>query len=172
MEPRLTMPMSPSFQQEEFSRAYVHAVAAVAGAKVFPPSAPDDDSVDLSIGTRGPYGMVRSPRMDVQLKSWRGTVAGDELSFVLPAKNYEDLRHENYMVPRILVVVVVPDSPSEWISQGADELVLRRCGYWLSLRGMAETINSTSVTIKIPASNVFSVEALVQLLHEAGGSAP
>jgi hypothetical protein len=30
------------------------------------------------------------------------------IRYPLPVKNYEDLRHENYQVPRILVVVVMP----------------------------------------------------------------
>ncbi|MBI2570942.1 MAG: DUF4365 domain-containing protein [Candidatus Schekmanbacteria bacterium] len=88
-----------SFQQEEFSRAYVHAVATVAGFKIYPPAFPDDDSIDLSIGTRGLLGKIRSPRVDVQLKCWRGTVDGEVLSYELPIKNYGELRHQ---VPRIL----------------------------------------------------------------------
>lgn len=161
--------MALSFQQEEFSRAYVHAVASAAGFKVFPPATPDDDSVDLSIGARGVYGKIRSPRVDVQLKCWRGSVAGAMLSYELPVKNYEELRHEDYQVPRILVVVVVPDRPDEWLAQTPEELVLRRCAYWTSLRGRPETTNTRSVTVSIPATSCFSVEALGRLLSDGSG---
>jgi hypothetical protein len=162
--------MSLNFQQEEFSRAYVHAVATVAGFKVYPPATPDDDSVDLSIGTRGIFGKIRSPRIDIQLKCWQGAVDGETLSYALPVKNYEELRHEDYQVPRILVVVVVPVLLDEWITQSLNDLVLRRCGYWLSLRGELETANTTSVTVHIPVANVFSVSALSRLLENGEGA--
>jgi hypothetical protein len=95
-------------QMEEFSKAYVHAVAAATGYKVFPSANPDNDSIDLSIGTRGDFGKIRSPRVDVQLKCWGGELNGNWFSFPLKIKNYEDLRHTNYMIPRILIVVIVP----------------------------------------------------------------
>jgi len=38
-------------------------------------------------------------------------------------------------VPRILVVVTVPAVAQEWLSQSEEEMVLRHCGYWISLRG-------------------------------------
>lgn len=39
-------------QQEEFSRAYIYAVAAAAGLKFQGATAPDDDSVDVTISVR------------------------------------------------------------------------------------------------------------------------
>lgn len=162
------MTMSINFMQEEFSRAYVHAVATVAGFKVYPPATPDDDSVDLGIGARGAFGAVRSPRVDLQLKCWRGATEGEAFSYPLPIKNYDDLREVDYQVPRILVVVVVPSEVHEWLEQTPDQLVLRRCGYWLSLAGEPATDNTSTVSISIPTSNVLSVDGLQQLLGRIG----
>ena len=53
-----------SAQKEQFSHAYVRAVAAVAGFAVAKPEV-DDDSVDLSIKSK--LHSVR-PQVDVQLK--------------------------------------------------------------------------------------------------------
>lgn len=80
-------------QQEEFSRAFVHAVASAAGFKVQPGATPDDDSVDLSISARGPFGRVRSPKVDVQAKCWMVEPGeAESLSYPLKTKNYDDLR--------------------------------------------------------------------------------
>jgi hypothetical protein len=163
--------MHPTHQQEEFSRAYVHAVASVAGYKIVPGALPDDDSIDLSIASRGPHGLVRSPRVDVQLKCHKGAVDADPWSFPLKTKNYDDLRHTEYQAPRILVVVVVPDDVVSWIEQTEAQLVLRRCAYWLSLRGADATSNDHSVSVRIPRGNVFGVRSLQAMMARIGQGA-
>lgn len=62
-------------QQEEFSRAYLYAVAAAAGLKFQNAAMPDDDSVDVTVSTRGPRGITRSPRLDIQCKCQRSEVS-------------------------------------------------------------------------------------------------
>ncbi len=160
--------IDPSAQQEQFSRAYVHAVVTVAGFSVVPPASPDDDSVDLAIAARGTMGLVRSPRVDVQVKSVRLPVEGDPWMYPLKVKNYEELRHTDYLVPRILVVVSLPGDLGEWLRQTEVELALRHCGYWTSLRGMPATSNEHKVSISIPRERVFSVEALRAMFHRVG----
>jgi len=59
--------MDLSLQEEQFSRAFVHAVASVAGLVQYRPEA-DDDSVDVGFALRGGNGTVRSPRPEAQLK--------------------------------------------------------------------------------------------------------
>ncbi len=53
--------------KEQFSHAYVKAVAAVAGFAWYKPSV-DDDSIDLGLAQRGGGGTTRSPRLEIQLK--------------------------------------------------------------------------------------------------------
>ncbi len=57
--------MHISQQQEQFSRAYVHAIASVAGFTIYTPQV-DDDSVDLGIaqwqGNHTFTSFDRSPR--------------------------------------------------------------------------------------------------------------
>lgn len=155
-------------QQEQFSRAFVHAVVTVAGFKIVPPAAPDDDSVDLGIAARGPMGSVRSPRIDVQLKCFRGAVETDPWSYPLKVKNYEDLRHEDFQVPRILVVVAVPELVEGWLEQDETQMVLRHCGYWTSLRGMPPTDNEHTISVPVPRRNLFSVESLKAMMQRVG----
>jgi hypothetical protein len=100
--------MQLSYRQEAFSLAYVRAVAATAGFRVQDGTQPDDDSVDLTIAARGPGGTTRSPKIDVQLKCKLGAPAGEPTwPYDLSLKNYEDLRHTDFQVPRVLVVVAV-----------------------------------------------------------------
>ena len=53
------------------------------------------------------------------------------------------------------------------MTQSADELCLRRCAYWLSLEGRDAVSNSSSVTVTIPAANVFGREQLDYLMRRA-----
>src|SRR5208282_238561 len=86
------------------------------------------------------------------------------IRFPLKLKNYDDLRNELVMIPRLLVVVVVPESVDDWIEHEEEGLTLRRCGYWLSLRGRSETTNETTVTVRLPRTNRLTVDALRDLM--------
>ncbi|MBF0628148.1 MAG: DUF4365 domain-containing protein [Magnetococcales bacterium] len=161
--------MDLNLQKEKFSEAYVRAVAAVAGFGVSRPEV-DDDSVDLTIAARGGNGSVRSPRLDIQLKcTANAPINGDEaFSFPLKIKNYDDLRDEQVMVPRVLVVVRVPDDLAHWAEATEEQLLLRYCGYWISLRGEPATDNFTNKTVAVPRHQMFTVDALKALMTRIG----
>ncbi|EHQ36087.1 DUF4365 domain-containing protein [Methanoplanus limicola] len=160
--------MNINQQKEQFSRAYVRAVATVAGFSLFEPSV-DDDSIDLSIAERGGRGSIRSPRIDLQLKcTSQNLISGDGIRFSLPIKNYNDLRPENVQVPRILLVLVVPDEIERWIDQTEEKLSMYHCGYWESLRGLPDTSNEKNVTVNIPKSQQFTVEELSKIMERVG----
>jgi len=112
---------------------YVLAVAATAGYGTYKPS-PDDDSVDFGIAARTTAlanGVVtmRSPRLELQLKcTAASTPLGDSLSFALKLKNYEELRADNFVIPRILVIVLVPDVAADWLAHSESELCMRLLG--------------------------------------------
>jgi Domain of unknown function (DUF4365) len=137
--------MNPTTRKEQFNIAYVHAIATVAGVAATRPAV-DDDSVDLYLSARG----GRSPVIEAQLKCTENEtrLANGALSFLLSIKNYEDLRRET-MSPRILVVVVVPPEPAGWLKQTSEHMVLRKAGWWLSLRGLPEVAeDQQSVTAR------------------------
>jgi hypothetical protein len=140
--------LDPAQQQEQFSLAYVRAVVAAAGFAAYRPEV-DDDSVDLVVASRCSGGTFRSPRLEMQLKcTSQEVLRGGEVRFPLKRKNYDDLRAMELLVPRILVVVLVPEQPADWIGQDEARLELRRCGYWSSLFGAAATDNETTVTVR------------------------
>lgn len=80
--------MTLNDQKEQFSIAYVRAVASVAAAKVSRVEV-DDDSVDVTLERSGGC----APRLDLQLKC---TGVDDHpagvVTFPLKLKNYDDLR--------------------------------------------------------------------------------
>jgi len=155
-----------SARKEEFSYAYIHAIAATAGYAVSLPSRDADaDGVDRTIGARGVVGEMRSPKFDVQVKC-TSDQRGDQASitFDLALKNYDELRATNISLPRILIVVFVPDDLGEWLHQSETELCMRHCAYWVSLKGASRTTNTTTIRIDVPRDNLLSVEALHNLM--------
>ncbi len=154
--------MDLSARKEQFSNAYLFAVAAAAGCSVAKPSV-DNDSIDWTISNRLP----RRPKLDVQLKCMANDEAlGTSFSYPLQKKNYDDLRIAGIMVPRILILVRVPSVLDNWIHGGIEELILRRDAYWLSLAGSVDSVNDTSVTIQIPVAQAFTVPSLSELMEK------
>ena len=162
--------MHHTAKMEQFSRAYVAAIAAQAGCN---PSRPevDNDSVDLELCMKDIPNCRRTRgRVAIQLKCTH-TVdrSKDEIAFALPVKNYNDLRAD-VMEPRLLVLVCVPEDCEDWTKQTEDQLCLHHCAYWLSLAGKPETDNDSTVTVHIPRKNVFSVDFLKEAMrHSANG---
>ena len=153
--------------KEQLCIAYVNAVAAICNfACEF--TRIDMDSVDVTItcnGNLAPDSTIRSPEIKLQLKATENLqLHGNKYySFPLPIKNYNDLRANN-LTPRLLVVLKLPNARCRWLSHGAQDLVMRKCAYWLSLKGMADSGNATSVTVHLPSGNIFSPDTLKDLM--------
>jgi hypothetical protein len=147
---------------ERFSLAYIGAVAASAGYECVESNA-DFDSVD---------GVLRSfrgarPRIQFRAKgSTRSLLKAEHVAYPLSRKNYDDLRIET-LTPRLLFVVILPDDEAAWLSHSEEELALRHCGYWLSLRGMPQVDNEQSVTVHLPRAQQLTVEKLKELMARA-----
>ncbi len=163
------MPVSLNDLKEHFSKAYVRAVGAAAGFVVDQPS--DYNSADLQIGAPGYGSTIRAPKLELQVKC-----TGDQLTdphtvkYDLRIKNYEDLREPDVLVKRILVVVFVPQRRTRWLQHSEDNLLLRHCGYWRSLYGEPSTTNRATVTVSIPRTNQFTVDALRGIMDRLGRS--
>jgi hypothetical protein len=154
-------------RQEALSRAYVRAIAAHAGLSVSEPE--HDYGVDMSlraITLRGTRRRDVGPQLDLQLKSTtRASVGETHLNYDLEVVNYDDLRGLEVQAARILTVLVMPNDEEQWLSQSPEELVLRHCTYWLSLKGSPATESTTTVRVSIPLANVFSVAALQSIMQ-------
>ena len=156
--------LTDSDRKERLSLVYVKALAARAGFLTSVPE-PDRDSVDLRIQAGG----SRRPALDLQLKATTDLHEPQAgfLPFRLEIKNYSDLRVLT-QTPRLLVVFELPDDESRWMTVTAEELVLRRRAYWLSLqREHEEVVGQGTVTVHIPENNVFNVDALRDLMERS-----
>jgi hypothetical protein len=162
--------MDLSQRKEQFCYAFVQAVAAVAGFAHYLMSV-DDDSVDIGFARRGARGTTRAPRVEAQLKCWGQGALTRDVGFPLKRKNYDDLRAADLAVPRILIVLSVPENLAEWLHQDHDQMLVRHCARWASLRGMPPTDNQKSVTVTLLAKQLFTPDALVTLMDriEQGG---
>jgi hypothetical protein len=153
-------------RQEALSRAYIHAIAARAGLGTSIPT--PDYGIDLTlhgIAILGRRRIESSYKLDVQAKCT--TLASREVDHVrydLARKDYDCLRLVGAGTPRILVVLVLPAREADWVTQTEEELVLRRCAYWLPLKGQPPRRNRRAVRVRIPFSNRFSVEGLQSLM--------
>jgi len=151
--------MTPEQRMEQFSLAYVRAVAAAAGVNATKPDV-DMDSVDLVLSVKSAIGRPVSPLVEVQVKSHAApTPDAPTFAYELKVKNYNELTGRRY-VPRYLVVVLLPDDPADWLGQDEAGLVVRRCGYWRSLANEPVSPNAKSVTVKLSRADVFSVAAV------------
>lgn len=166
--PTLRGPVDLERQKELFSEAYLRAISSIAACALTKPEV-DDDSVDWVLTRRQPG----HPSLDVQLKATaRDVMREDGLHFQLKEKNFEDLRAEDLLYPRILVVVLLPDDdPATWLARQTDEeLALRRCGYWRSLRGHAAAARNP--TVVVPRENVLTPAALVTFMDRISRRLP
>jgi len=160
-------------RKEQYSLSFFKAIASAAGFNTGFWQV-DNDSIDFQIGARGGQGTLKSPRIEVQAKcSSQDIVRDGGIHFALPIKNYNDLCGYNWHVPRILVILLIPEKPSDWIHQTQEGMTLRRCAYWISLKEAPVVKNRRSVTVPISCSCVFTVDALQgMLLRVASGGYP
>ncbi|MCP3135854.1 DUF4365 domain-containing protein [Pyxidicoccus xibeiensis] len=158
--------LGPNDIKEQLSLAYIHAVASRAGCSVEKVGV-DRDSIDLKLCARGQFvddAALTSPELAVQLKATaRASLTEDTLSFVLSKKNYDDLVAHS-LVPRILVVFVMPEDEAQWFTLTPESLILRRCAYWHSLRGEPRTANGTAQTVHLSRQRLFTHDTLRELL--------
>ena len=154
--------MDLNTQKSRFSLAHIEAVASHAGFQVEEVRV-DRDSVDGTL--KIDFG--RRPRIEFQAKATaRDVVRDSHIHFPLPVKNYNDLRLEA-INPRILIVAILPQELENWVNQTDEELCLRHCTYWMSLREEPSTSNQNTITVHLPLGNVFNSPQLVDMMQRA-----
>jgi hypothetical protein len=159
--------LSVQDRQEAISRAYAAAIAAGAGYATYVPDI-DRDSIDIGFCAGG----AMRPNLHAQLKATINLrKSGESLKFQLKKKNYDDLRVAT-IVPRIILVLDLPRKEPTWLNISVQRLTMKRCAFWMSLRGMPELPSGReSITIEIPVANHFNVDELKRLMQMARGGA-
>lgn len=159
-------------RKEEFSYSYVWAVSAMSGF-VFELARVDRNSVDCRFRALDAT-LKRAPAIEVQMKCTADLNVNEDLvKFSLPVNNYDHLRAK-VIVPRILIVVHVPNESKDWISfTDESRTELRHCAYWFNLRGLPPTSNTDEITVSTPrTTSRFNSAALLAMMEKANKRKP
>ncbi|MHB8260653.1 MAG: DUF4365 domain-containing protein [Bacteroidia bacterium] len=155
--------------ESELSLAYLQAVAANEGFAVDVPHI-DSDSVDAVIAGKGKVDVTstkHSPKIEVQLKATFNAIVNDgNIAYSLTIKNYDDLRVDT-VLPRLLVLLVLPQQQIDWLIHQPDKLILQKCAYYLNLKGLPTSVNAGHQTVYIPTLNMLTPAALKDLMIKA-----
>lgn len=164
-------PLSLENIESELSYAYLHAIASKAGVACKVAGRHEDNAgVDASLVGWGPFpdgGWRHEVDLKIQLKATikQPSTVEDSLSYSLSGiARYDDLRSEALATPRILVVLFLPEEAENWIIHTEDALSLRKCAFWVSLRGAKPSENKTAQTIYLPKTQRFDVDGLTSLM--------
>jgi hypothetical protein len=157
--------LPPTWRQEDFSVAYVLALASAAGVAWDIPHR-DVNSCDVRFYARDDEN-EDGPQLFVQLKCTADglTTSGDypdAWRYQLKASNYKQLSVAKTHPPRLLVVVRCPHEFSDWVAVSPTELLMRAEAWWVSLRGSDPLPDGQgSKTVSIPQGQVFDTTALL-----------
>ncbi len=157
--------LHPPDRKAELSFAYLGALCAYVGYSCQRGPQPDRGSVDATVRAGG----TMNPQFDVQLKA---TAVPDRkedgLHFRLLANNYADLAEPERTSPLLLVVLELPSCEEDWLTCTEQELALRRCAWWASLRG-ADQSDQKTITITIPNDQRLAPDTLRELMDRVRG---
>jgi len=103
-------------------------------------------------------------QIDVQLKSTTRAIATDrEIKYDLDVRAYDQLRRTDNIL-RLFVLLVLPEDEADWVVQSDEELLLRKCAYWLVLRGGLDVQSVSTVRVSIPRENLLTANALLEII--------
>ena len=148
---------------------YIQLITSISGFSVEKFGRPIDNSgIDVMIIAPGEIEDVDSPRIDAQVKCTSVAIETDNcIKYDLKVNNYNKLIKIKSLVPKILIVVLVPRNINEWIGISEQQTLMKKCGYWISLKGKKPVSNTGTVRREIPKENLFTPEAISQLMQEA-----
>lgn len=161
--------------ESELSVAYLQAIAARNRFScAISPRTMDNNGIDATLhGVDNFGGVLTEITLHVQLKATvkQPAIQDGKFSFCLDSiELYNKLRSTTVSVPKILVVLFLPSDQPEWLKHSPEELCIRKCAYWVSLKGAPESTNKTGITVYIPERQALSPEELkrifVLLSHE------
>jgi Domain of unknown function (DUF4365) len=155
-------------RQEDLCIAYVQAV--VSGAGMILDLVRRDYGIDgwisRIVNKNGRLVPSSGLPLRVQLKSSaHASFDNDHLKYALNERNYDILSDKKATLPSVLVLLLLPTHEEEWIEQDDERLILRKCAFWQSLRGLPETKNDSRVTISIPRKNLWNAENLLGIMN-------
>jgi Domain of unknown function (DUF4365) len=157
-----------TIHQEEFSYAFIGAIATAAGYAVKLAGRTEDAAgKDLAIVAPSVTGKsYTSPVLDAQVKCTinDSIIKETHVHYPLAIKNYNYLI-DKPLVPRLLIIVIIPRNLAEWLDASESQTILQKCVYWISLKGQLPKKNAKKVTIRIPRSNLLTPQSLKGIMQ-------
>ena len=153
--------------KERLSIAYVTAVAARAGCQLSEVHV-DRNQID---GTISPV-MGAKVKIDVQLKATsENIIEPNDIVFDLDVVTYNALRSTHIQSAQLLVILVLPEHPTDWLAADETSLVLKKCAYWKNLFGEPAVLNTTTIRVRLPRLQTFDPATLRNLIKRADENA-
>jgi hypothetical protein len=155
-------------RQGAFGEAYVHLVVQGAGFVLARYSQDSGHKIDWTVSGAGADNTTKDPRLDIQVKSTdRERLESGECSYSIDRSLFDWARKPRNLldVPRVIVLVRVPENVDHWMAQTDDELVTKHCAYWVCLRDQPELpVDQGQKAVHFPAANKFDVNGLTELM--------
>lgn len=154
--------------EESLSVSYVSSIVAKSGASLDLTSR--DYGVDVSVRRVVRFDgkmMDMGVSFDCQLKATINWLEEDAtIVYDLEVDTYNKIiyRHQNSTTPCLLILLCLPGDEAEWLQISEEELKLRKCCYYYYING-EPTNNRRTVRIRIPKANIFSPDAVNQLIE-------
>jgi Domain of unknown function (DUF4365) len=171
--------LTQNHMMESLSRAYLQAVAAMAGLNL----RLEQNTQEFDYGVDGTFypikrigtSLVNSGfPLDFQLKAttnWKYISTDVVYSMRVEAYNkLVDRNSHNRAVPQILILFCLPTDSIEWLYHNEDQLLLRKCCYWKRLTGVLSG-NSAQIAVRIPRLQQLNVHSLLKLLEDVKSGA-
>ena len=160
----------PTKPKEELSISYLNVLCAVRGIAL-DVRKHDDDGRDASLSKKiiiKNTGNEFYAQFDVQLKasSIGYTEHTNDYAYAIDVALFHKLR-QRAVTKCYLFLLILPENESEWVIHSIDELVLKKCMYWLDLCEQPPCDNVSKVTLRIPKENIVTSEKLEDFLQQS-----
>ncbi len=171
-------PLDSKDIESELSYAYLHAVASAVGINCQIENRHGDNRcVDVRLTCYGPFEDSYKEEIDlkVQLKATiaEPTETESHFSYFYRGVNqYDFLREETKNQHRVLIVLFLPEDNKEWLNVSTEQLVLKNCAYWVSLRGADICSNNSGTTVYLPKDQLLSPKNLLTIFERLSKNEP
>ncbi|MFB2876923.1 DUF4365 domain-containing protein [Floridanema aerugineum] len=162
--------MDKNSQKEEFSYGYIHLLASVCGYIFDTATRAKDNNLGIDVEIIDSVSTLdnEAARFFIQAKCTTPEYfieEGDFYKYDLKVTSYKQLIRKT-LDPLILVILVVPKEIEDWITIDEEngETIIRKCAYWISLKGKEPTNKTGTIRIKIPKENLFTPTAMRNIM--------
>jgi hypothetical protein len=169
------VPLTAQQRQGLHGEGFIFVLASSAGLQVSRPTY-DVDGVDWLISYPGQIGLVRSPKIEVQVKTWSAPVGDDETwSYRMTVPHFNAIAGPGFAVRRYLLLVTVPADAGDFAVCDADCMRLGHAAYWLSLVKQAllpvDGHSAKTIVVPVPRRNLLTPTSLTALVAGSGTEA-